>query len=1626
MTRIAFARTACVLACGALLFACDAKETVVEQDFAFDGTCINCHDGLSAGQVHPTFKLRCIDCHGGNDQVTVPENAFEDPAIFRDPDRIAASHVGYKDPALARFFFANGIDDDGDGLVDEFINFDDIQTPTQVVNGDFGEVAELGLQGEGVGQFIDTEYNRDLNYTRWINPGDLRVATISCGSGSRVAGETSSNCHQNVVENMRRSIMVNQAAVINGAMYGNESWRLTFQTERDDIAPAADPRAGAFGYTLDYVGIDKCIATPEDIEDDPRAQPTFNSTCLELIATANDPDAQGGAPGNAGLPPFEAVQGKIEGSAPGTEEGKTAPHVSSLPGSGRLEGWGGKDVREVAAILPEMEPVPNEDLAADGAGLNFVGPIPDPVDNILRGFRAYYPLNYPGSTINQNFTFGESIEPSLTVFKNNNPFGRGHSMGCTACHMAYNYDGSRNPQVIQEELDEEGKPVVKVDPTTKHREFDPETQDIVEIDGVERLVGITVNVKDRDLDKDGLIEDGVTPDVDGNVAPSNDLDREQQRMYSANHELTSRITTQQCGLCHAFVTRINLAYQGMSEDEQRDALARNEPVRGIDRTISFTTPKGTKVNILDSMVREENNLAGEFQQLVVPAGVAIADLARKRDEGLIAKGFIAGNGGCGQETFTEDCNNNGELDTELVLQRIDAEGNPVGDPETIDEDLNGNGELDLIDHAPRELSQDGRQMRYVYGGANGSTRLMDIHFERGVHCIDCHMLQDSHGDGNLYSTNWEQIEIECEDCHGKADKPAELVTTGPNGGNDLTLAKDHDGRPFFERRGDKIIQRSRVTPGLAWEVPQTVDVVNLDKQDGRFFNPEAIEAHNENHLPFGDVNTSVFEGEPGQSEMQTAKLECYSCHMSWVINCVGCHFNTNGRIGNRISVDENGVLTPVAGENETWFNNSEQAALTNFQLLGFMRSPFILGVNATADEQRVGTFRSSMEVYVSVNDNEGFSILDNMTFTTFQATDANSGRDNVATSGSALNQTMPHTVRPEETRSCEQCHALVNEDGAVRNDHILAETFGLGSGRYGWAGNWAYVAGGDTLELFDFKQENQLIPNNRFPGIIVNGVDAADRVQAPVQANALPAGGVATDVRLIRNFNAEPAARGQTEVPTLTDIALVSFNNGNNGGVVLIDVSGRGRKVVLPLPNVLTINLVNNANAITHLSPEVSDPFVYVANGAAGVTPIKLDSTGIALAANVNFNDTVALTPVPTPAGATVTEVELAGDILYAGTQQGTLEVYDLANPAAPVHVRTVQLDAGQVNGLAVAGYFLYAATDQGLVIAQLLDDDLAIDLRNPQIPNGASAFLAVDGINGRELYFDGGRVYVAAGTGGVIELDVTTPADPKNLGDVVARLALQDQLGIDLDNVNIEDVTLSKLPSQTWLLAVEVGGDLIGLKLDSNLQSTREKCFPDPAAANCGLDMDFRDPTVMGRDPTFDPVDQEFDLNDPSANPVFRIATAEGELAGRRIARPGMWDKINTHTGRRMRDSFMPGSGVLSEPVMSKMYALQVCEDPNTPDISGNGLGALGFADDDFFATGQCTPFVAADGTFREPSTGDEDAALQAQGKGAGGSDDSLDLGSDDICVPDGEQATMCVATEESFPNGPETASAY
>jgi hypothetical protein len=210
------------------------------------------------------------------------------------------------------------------------------------------------------------------------------------------------------------------------------------------------------------------------------------------------------------------------------------------------------------------------------------------------------------------------------------------------------------------------------------------------------------------------------------------------------------------------------------------------------------------------------------------------------------------------------------------------------------------------------------------------------------------------------------------------------------------------------------------------------------------------------------------------------------------------------------------------------------------------------------------------------------------------------------------------------------------------------------------------------------------------------------------------------------------------------------------------------------------------------------------------------------------------------------------------------------------------------------------------------------------------------------------GRVFFA-GSAGVFELDQRVPGTPGG----------RTQITTQVINNPVDLIISGTIPGQTWVLVLEGNGNLVGVKLD-NTKSPRERCFPNPRM-QCGpLDMQLLDPTIMGRDPSFDPNTNAFDAGDPSGLAFFRISAGTG--VGKRLARPSNWEQIGTLTGRRLRDSFMPGAGVLSLDVMQRMHNYQVCEIPGEPSTNPSGLDGLGE-----FQGGQCVPFDGVENSARK-----------------------------------------------------------
>ncbi len=1364
-----------------LLSGCNAPPPISALDAQ---SCVACHTNLTP--AHTKALLLCTDCHGENPETSTDRRADLLASFKRERAKygsatyqqlLDATHVRARQPD---FFLANGQSNSRGACFNGAVD----------ANCNGGDANRLGT----VDDAIDSEYSRDLDYLRFINPGDLRVSHASCGGGNPREGEYM-GCHSEEVTRVRRSLMAANSAVVTAAFLGNRG------------------ATNARGYMFDYDGprgIDKCFL---------KDQNRYDQNCL------NDPSRRvypaddlisSIAPENA-AGTFQAYPGSIQSA---TDRKSTLPHSGW---STRLDGFGGQPLDNSNQPQAQLDAVDSKQLSSLDPSLTnnaICSAVPpaltnEPVDGVLRGFRAYYPLLLPGSGKNFDAVAGATLDPTasgIPAANAFNPFGRGHGSGCTGCHMIYGQDGASH-----EHEQRNGDQSLSLAGRFPHTEL---------------------------VDKGPKAQQGM------NVAQQLNFDDEkkQQRFYPARHRLTSRITTQQCGLCHTFVTRIDLGYSGIFEVEERDVLARQIASRPSSGDITFTTPLGTRVRIFDAQERVEAKGA-QFAVTTDPRTRAY----RAKLQSECQKRNIDCDG---LAIYSGDFNNNGELD--------------AGEP-----DMSGAGELLLPDRVPREASVDGRQARILYGGPNGSTHLKDVHLERGMHCIDCHFYQDLHGDGNIYANNWDHIEIECEDCHGLSQTRAvdrergKLLTSGPNGRNDLMRARDEFGRAFFEVRKDsagvdKLFQRSRVTPGVEWEVKQVADSGAGPVDNNPDSNP-----HSDKHLPT----------KPGEGN----KLECYSCHNSFAMNCLSCHYQQNF----------------IKGQAEVFLTGAAMSSKTNFQLFGMVRGPLILGVDGDAEQHRISPFRSSMEAYVSIADCNG---------DTFAAKVSHSNcRSGKPVAGAGMNNFMPHSVRKETVRGCETCHTATDAQGRVTNNHILAQTLGLGTGRLTDVGDFLFVASnGDAkpaaLDVVDIKNESELpkgetSARNSFPGFIVgNDNDGTKTLLRSFALKPAPVTFAPRDVALVRGWNGNLCGGEKLINP---DIAIVA---AGTGGVHVINASSPD-KANFAAPGTIAVTSATctpvgaNIVGLDHIGPDISDPIVYLADQAAGFE--TLDLTGFDPATTTIIDPAKVKKTTGWPAGAPALGVRVMGTTAVVASGTAGVILVDVSSPAAPKLIGAplpacVSGDAlpctRSASRVIVQGTIAYLATNTGVAAVDVAD------VNAPKMLSVISVGAAVE-----DVAISGHLLFAAAGTQGLKILDVTTPALPSLLAGQTFTDSITEAHG----------VVVGAVPTQTWAFVANGTRGVSAVNVSTLFDPYRGRAGANPAPiapAHVPLTLESRDP--------FTPRDTTVSTD------ILQVITFPTRGSAHAIARGMMLDRIADESGRRMRDSWNPGTGVLSRATMDKMRA--------------------------------------------------------------------------------------------------------
>lgn len=321
--------------------------------------------------------------------------------------------------------------------------------------------------------------------------------------------------------------------------------------------------------------------------------------------------------------------------------------------------------------------------------------------------------------------------------------------------------------------------------------------------------------------------------------------------------------------------------------------------------------------------------------------------------------------------------------------------------------------------------------------------MLDIHLEKGMHCVDCHFVQDVHGNGKLYGEVRAAIEIQCEDCHGSVGQRAgnvtdgrrTLSTSGPaaaevNGvtvGRNLSTMRTPFGRRRFENIDGRVIQNSMVEPNLSWEVTQVIDTVDPDHAD---YNPASALAKTVSRDEQGEMRWGQTPRDDQSCAHNPKTMSCIACHTSWNPSCYGCHLpqKANRRTP---ALHNDGDIT----RNHIGYN---------FQTL--RDDVFMLAKDGNVTGNRIGPARSSCAVHVtSANSNRETVYMQQQTISA------------EGFSGTAFSTNVPHTVRGKgETKSCTDCHLSAEND----NNALMAQLLMQGTNYFNFIGANCWVACG--------------------------------------------------------------------------------------------------------------------------------------------------------------------------------------------------------------------------------------------------------------------------------------------------------------------------------------------------------------------------------------------------------------------------------------------------------------------------------------------------------------------------------------------------------------------------------------
>lgn len=603
-----------------------------------------------------------------------------------------------------------------------------------------------------------------------------------------------------------------------------------------------------------------------------------------------------------------------------------------------------------------------------------------------------------------------------------------------------------------------------------------------------------------------------------------------------------------------------------------------------------------------------------------------------------------------------------------------------------------------------------------------AVHLSSVHMDVGMHCVDCHYSQDSHGNGHIYGEVASAIEIDCVDCHGTATEYPTLKTTGPAappGGTDLALLRNPDGQSRFSWRGGRLFQRSLVLEGVEWEVSLVKDSVNPGHASYNARSARAKTVAKDTSRERWGPDVAAAEFAHGNETM-----ECYTCHQSWTTSCGGCHLPVEANWKAETKHYE-------GGESRNYSTYNPQVVRDEI---------FMIGRQGPTSGGRIAPLRSSSALVLSSTNANREKIY------VQQPPISASGY-----SSQVINPHFAHTVRKTETRVCSDCHLAKDND----NNAIMAQTLGYGTkfidfiGYHAWVGNAGSV---EAIRVTEWDEPQAVLGSYlhryAYPDYYRQHIEAGQELNLSEHHSA----GTVSCLQLRGEYLF--AAAGH-EGMVVFDVANIA-NKGISQKIIGAPFSPLGHSTRIPSKNATCLSLSttqpvaparNTGELMRNVNLEKPTHPVYhyalITDAVEGLILTNVDTLSDGDPRNNFLERALTWNEANLLAGAR--DIEMGGRYAYIIADAG-LVILDLDDPLRPVHVKTVAL-AGARDAFLQFRY-LFVTDIEGLKV---------IDVTDP-----AEAFLVPDNVIGildaRRVFVSRTHAWVAAGKEGIYIVDVTRP----------------------------------------------------------------------------------------------------------------------------------------------------------------------------------------------------------------------------------------------------------------------------